>query len=57
MGALVGGIYASGRLKEFEEWVHSLDRMEVLRLTDLTISSKGLVKGNKIIERIKEIVT
>ncbi|MCU0376700.1 MAG: patatin-like phospholipase family protein [Bacteroidales bacterium] len=56
MGALVGGIFAAGRLKEFEEWVCSLDRMEVLRLTDLTISNKGLVKGIKIIERIKEIV-
>jgi NTE family protein len=56
MGALVGGIYATGRLNEFEEWVRSLDRMEVLRLTDLTISNKGLVKGIKIIDRIKEIV-
>jgi len=56
MGALVGGVFAAGRLKEFEEWVCSLDRMEVLRLTDLTISNKGLVKGIKIIERIKEIV-
>lgn len=56
MGALVGGIYATGKLKEFEEWVCSLDRMEVLRLTDLTISNKGLVKGIRIIDRIKEIV-
>ncbi len=56
MGALVGGVFAAGRLKEFEEWVCSLDRMEVLRLTDLTVSNKGLVKGIKIIERIKEIL-
>lgn len=56
MGALVGGIYASGQLKEFEEWVVSLDVMEVLKLTDLTISSKGFVKGNKVIDRMKEIV-
>jgi len=56
MGALVGGIYASGRLKEFEEWVSSLDVMEVLRLTDISLSKKGLVKGDRIIERMKEIV-
>ncbi len=56
MGALVGGIYASGRLKEFEEWVSSLDVMEVLKLTDLSLSKKGLVKGDRIIERMKEIV-
>ena len=56
MGALVGGIYASGRLKEFEEWVSSLDVMEVLRLTDINLSKKGLVKGDRIIDRMKEIV-
>jgi NTE family protein len=56
MGALVGGIYASGRLKEFEEWVSSLDMMEVLKLTDISLSKKGLVKGDRIIDRMKEIV-
>ena len=56
MGALVGGIYAAGRLKEFEEWVSELDVMEVLKLTDISISSKGFVKGNRVIEKIREIV-
>jgi NTE family protein len=56
MGALVGGIYASGQMKEFEEWVTTLDMMEVLKLTDISISGKGFVKGNKIIDRMKEIV-
>ena len=56
MGALVGGIFATGQLAQFEEWVSDLDIREVLRLTDLTISSKGLVKGKKIIEKMKEIV-
>lgn len=56
MGALVGGIYASGQLKEFEEWVISLDVMEVLKLTDVTISGTGFVKGKKVIDRMKEIV-
>ncbi|MCK9220756.1 MAG: patatin-like phospholipase family protein [Bacteroidales bacterium] len=56
MGALVGGIYATGQLQQFEEWISSLDIMEVLKLTDFSISRKGLVKGKKVIERIKEIV-
>lgn len=56
MGALVGGIYASGKLPQFEEWISSLDMMEVLKLTDFSISKKGLVKGEKVIQRIKEIV-
>jgi NTE family protein len=56
MGALVGGIYASGRLSQFEEWVCGLDMMEVLKLTDITLSTKGLVRGTRIIEKLKEIV-
>jgi len=56
MGALVGGIYASGRLGEFEEWVSGLDVMEILKLTDISISRRGLVKGTRIIEKLKEIV-
>ena len=56
MGALVGAIYASGQLQEFEEWVSTLDVMEVLKLTDITLSSKGFVKGKKVIEKMKEIV-
>ncbi len=56
MGALVGGIYATGQLRQFEEWVSALDIREVLRLTDLTVSNKGLFKGKKIIDKMKEIV-
>ena len=56
MGALVGGIYATGELNELEEWLCSLDMMEVLKLTDFSISKKGLVKGVKVIEKMKEIV-
>lgn len=56
MGALVGGIHASGKLNEFEEWVSGLDVMEVLKLTDISLSKKGFVKGTRIIEKMKEIV-
>lgn len=56
MGALVGGIYAAGGLSSFEQWVLSLDVKEVLKLIDISISKRGLVKGKKIIERLKQIV-
>lgn len=56
MGALVGGIFASGQLHEFEDWLCLLDIRETLKLTDFSISSKGLVKGVKIINKIKDIV-
>ena len=56
MGALVGGIFATGQLHLFEEWIRLLDIKEVLRLTDFSISKKGFLKGKKVIEKIKEII-
>lgn len=56
MGALVGGIHATGQLKEFEDFVRSLDIRDVLKLTDVTISKRGFVKGKKVIEKMKEII-
>ncbi len=56
MGALVGGLYATGKLRVFEEWAKKLDRKAVLRLVDITISSNGLVKGEKIINELENLI-
>jgi len=56
MGALVGGFYAAGELDTYTDWLVTLDRMDVLRLVDFSISSRGLVKGRRIIEKMKEII-
>ncbi|MGC9344942.1 MAG: patatin-like phospholipase family protein, partial [Bacteroidales bacterium] len=56
MGALVGGIFATGDMPSLEKWLKSLDLMEVVKLTDFSISNKGLIRGNKVIKRMKEII-
>ena len=56
MGALVGGMYAMGKLETFKEWMTSLDRMKVFNLVDFTISSHGLVKGDKVFSRMQELI-
>ena len=56
MGALVGGIYAAGKLKDYAEWVLALERLHVLRLLDPTIGSAGLFKGERIISVLRELV-
>lgn len=56
MGALIGGFYAAGQLQDYTDWLVTLDRMDVFRLVDFSISSNGLVKGKKIIERMKQII-
>lgn len=56
IGALVGGIYASGNLKVYRDWMCNLDKKAVFNLVDFTLSTNGLVKGNKIIKELKKIV-
>lgn len=55
-GSLVGGIYAAGYLKEIKEWLTKLDGWQVFKLMDLSVSTNHLVKGDKVIEAMKEIV-
>ena len=56
MGALIGGVYASGKLAEFREWMKTIDRKKMLELTDFSLSLNHLVKGTRIIEAIMEFV-
>ncbi len=56
MGALVGGMYASGNLKTFENWMCSLSKLAVFNLVDFTLSLNGLIKGDKILKEMKEMI-
>jgi len=56
MGSLIGGIYATGKLAELKEFMYSLDKSKVLRLVDFTLSKQGLIKGDKVLKKIKDFV-
>lgn len=56
MGALVGGIYALGKLEVYRDWVCSLDKLDVLRLVDWTLTGAGLIKGERIIDTVRDLV-
>jgi NTE family protein len=56
MGALVGGIYAAGKLDRYRDWVCALRRTDVLRFLDLAFRSSGLIKGDRIMDRLREMV-
>ncbi|HEX3009674.1 MAG TPA: patatin-like phospholipase family protein, partial [Bacteroidales bacterium] len=57
MGALVGGIYAMGKLNEFKSWLLTLDKLKVFALVDFTFSSQGLIKGDKVFNRMKKFIS
>ena len=56
MGALIGGVYATGKLSEFREWMKTVDKKKMLELTDFSLSLNHIVKGTRIIKAIMEFV-
>jgi NTE family protein len=56
IGALVGGIYACGELKVFEEWVRAVTKMDMIRLLDVSWGKEGLFEGERIIGVFKELI-
>lgn len=55
-GALVGGIYATGHIEEFKQWACKLEKLDVLKLIDLTFNKQGIIKGDKVFAQLKEMI-
>ncbi len=56
VGALVGGMYAAGKMPEFKDWICNLDRLDVFSLMDFTFSSRGFIRGEKVYNALKRVV-
>jgi len=56
IGALIGGIYAAGKLDEYEQWVRAVKKIDIVTLLDLSWGKSGLVKGDKIINTLVGLV-
>lgn len=56
MGALVGGIHAAGRLPLYKEWACALERGDVLRLLDFSFGFPGLIRGERVIGALRDLI-
>ena len=56
MGSLIGGVYATGKLAELKDFMYSLDKGKVFRLVDFTLNKQGLIKGDKVLKKMKDYV-
>jgi len=56
IGAVIGGVYAAGKLDEYEQWVRSLTRADILTLLDLSWEKGGLVRGEKLVNTLIGLV-
>ena len=48
MGALIGGMFAAGKLEQVKERALALDRKRMLALADISMGPDHLVKGEKV---------
>ena len=56
IGALIGGIYAAGKLDVYAKWVKALEKKDVIRLLDISFARKSLFKGDRIIDVLRDLV-
>tara|TARA_R110002020_G_scaffold23708_10_gene78778 strand:+ start:874 stop:1899 length:1026 start_codon:yes stop_codon:yes gene_type:complete len=56
MGAVIGGIYAAGKLPEYRDWVCQLDYLDVLKLVDVTWSPMGAMRASKVMSKLEALV-
>jgi NTE family protein len=56
MGALVGGMYATGKMNEFKEWAYNLSKPQIIKLLDFSFTSQGLIKGDKLLKTMKKFI-
>ncbi|MBS1512536.1 MAG: patatin-like phospholipase family protein [Bacteroidetes bacterium] len=55
MGAVVGGMFCAGSLPLYKEWLCTLTKTSVFSLFDFTLTTQGFVKGNKVLNKLKEL--
>ncbi|MFD2228687.1 patatin-like phospholipase family protein [Alkalimarinus sediminis] len=56
VGAMVGGVYSANKLTEFKDWATGLDQFDVLKLVDLSLSSPGAIRGNRVFAFVRELI-
>ncbi|GAA3554108.1 patatin family protein [Marinobacter xestospongiae] len=56
MGALIGGMHAAGKLKDYKDWVTGLGQFDVLKLLDVTFNSVGAIRGEKVFSVVRELL-
>jgi NTE family protein len=56
MGALIGGVFAAGKMQDYKDWVTGLGQFDILKLLDVTFGSSGAIRGEKIFSVVREML-
>lgn len=56
MGALVGGLYASGKLKELKEISEGINRKKMFKIFNISLGKNHLTDGNNLMEIMDDVI-
>jgi len=56
IGSVIGGLYAMGKLPEYTKWIKTLNQQAIWGLMDFTVSTNGLLKGEKVFGKMKTFI-
>jgi len=56
MGALIGALYACGKLNEYKKWTLELDIFDVASLLDFSFTGTGIIQGDKVFSVIEKMI-
>ncbi|PVY78252.1 NTE family protein [Tamilnaduibacter salinus] len=56
MGALIGGLHAAGCMQDYKDWVTGLGQFDVLRLLDVSWSTPGAIRGDKVFSVVRDMI-
>ncbi|TSE01457.1 esterase [Skermania sp. ID1734] len=56
MGALVGGLFAAGKMEQFAEWATGLGPLDVIRLLDPTLTASGVIRAERILDIVRDML-
>jgi NTE family protein len=56
IGAVIGGLYAMGKIQEYTEWVSTFNIRDVWGFMDFTLASNGLLKGKRVFDKMKDFI-
>jgi NTE family protein len=56
MGAVIGALYAAGKLAEFEKWARKLTYLDVVGLMDFSMGKSGAIKAERILNVVDKML-
>lgn len=56
MGALIGGMYAAGKLQEVSQWMKGLGPRKIFSLVGLSLSTSHIIDVDPVLEAMQQIV-